>query len=41
MCARHIYGNLRRVYPGKDLPKKLFCAVAALTIMSIIEPLTN
>lgn len=28
MCARHIYGNLRRVYPGKELPKDLFWAVA-------------
>ena len=28
MCARHIYGNLRRAYPGKDLPKHLFWAVA-------------
>ncbi|XP_010436569.1 PREDICTED: uncharacterized protein LOC104720348 [Camelina sativa] len=28
ICARHICGNLRRVYPGKDLPKKLFWTVA-------------
>ncbi|XP_019087092.1 PREDICTED: uncharacterized protein LOC104724246 [Camelina sativa] len=28
MCARHIYGNLRRAYPGKELPKHLFWAVA-------------
>ena len=28
MCARHIYGNLRRAYPGKELPKDLFWAVA-------------
>ncbi|XP_010424494.1 PREDICTED: uncharacterized protein LOC104709612 [Camelina sativa] len=28
MCARHIYGNLRRVYLGKELPKDLFWAVA-------------
>ncbi|XP_024011246.1 uncharacterized protein LOC112086517 [Eutrema salsugineum] len=28
MCARHIYGNLRRIYPGKELPKALFWAVA-------------
>ena len=30
MCARHIYGNLRRAYPGKELPKKLFWVVAKI-----------
>ncbi|XP_024013207.1 uncharacterized protein LOC112087530 [Eutrema salsugineum] len=28
MCARHIYGNLRRIYPGKELPNALFWSMA-------------